>query len=133
MLEKFRSVKFCFSFDEEGKMVRVLKASEVDIDRSKLREHDRTLEYVLRNIFIWGHTQVEKELKLNDHTSKVAKFNSEYGHSGKSLYDYAYEDPCTADDKSQGFKNILYIYIYLLLHQFFHQTTCFVSYLKVSN
>ena len=104
MLKKFRSVKFCFSFDEEGKMVRVLKASEVDIDRSKLREHDRTLEYVLRNIFIWGHTQVEKELKLNDHTSKVAKFNSEYGHSGKSLYDYAYEDPCTADDHSQGFK-----------------------------
>jgi len=84
-------------FDEEGKMVRILKASEVDLARNKFREHDRTLEYVLRNIFIWAHTQVEKELNLNDHTSKIARFNSEYGHSGKSLYDYAYTDPCTAD------------------------------------
>ena len=85
-------------------MVRVLKASEVDIDRNKLREHDRTLEYVLRNILIWGHTQVEPELYLNVHTSKVAKFNSEYGHSGKYLYDYAYNDPCTSDGLNQAFK-----------------------------
>ena len=93
-----------FSFDTKGKMVRVLKASEVDLDRNKLREHDRTLEYVLRNILIWAHTQVEKELYLNDHNSKIAKYNSEYGHSGQSLYDYAYQDPCTADNHRLGFE-----------------------------
>ena len=84
-------------------MVRVLKASEVDIDRNKFREHDRTLEYVLRNIFIWAHTQVEKQLYLNDYSNRLAKFNSEYGHSGKFLYDYAYDDPCTSDGHRKVF------------------------------